>query len=197
KVYFADNKLIGDIRTDLHREEVKLENVAETLTNAVIATEDELFYDHNGVVPKAIVRAMFQEVSNSDTKTGGSTLTQQLIKNQILTNDVSFDRKAKEILLAMRLENFFEKDEIMEAYLNIVPYGRDASGKNIAGIQTASQGVFGEDPEELNVAQSAFLAGIPQNPFAYTPFTADGEIKDDHGLALGKERMKTVLKRMH
>src|SRR5699024_6508787 len=72
-----------------------------------------------------------------------------------------------------------------------------ASGKNIAGIQTASQGVFGEDSEELNVAQSAFLAGIPQNPFAYTPFTADGEIKDEDGLALGKERMKTVLKRMH
>src|SRR5699024_12405880 len=94
------------------------------------------------------------------SQTGGSTLTQQLIKNQILTNEVSFDRKAKEILLAMRLENFFEKDEIMEAYLNIVPYGRDAYGKNIAGIQTASQGVLGEDPEELNVAQSAFLAGI-------------------------------------
>src|SRR5699024_12762670 len=93
-------------------------------------------------------------------------------------------------------ENFFEKDEIMEAYLNIVPYGRDAFGKNIAGIQTALQGVFGEDPEELNVAQSAFLAGIPQNQFAYTPFTADGAIKDEDGLALGKERKKTVLKRM-
>src|SRR5699024_2721558 len=103
----------------------------------------------------------------------GSTLTQQLIKNQILTNEVSFDRKAKEILLAMRLENFFEKDEIMEAYLNIVPYGRDASGKNIGGIHTASQGVYGDVTEELNVAQSAFLACIPQNPFAYTPFTAD------------------------
>src|SRR5699024_11726759 len=100
--------------------------------------------------------------SNINKQTCGSMLNQQLIKNQILTNELSFDRKAKEILLAMRLENFSEKDEIMEAYLNIVPYGRDASGKNIAGIQTASQGVFGEDPEELNVAQSAFLAGIPQ-----------------------------------
>src|SRR5699024_10015017 len=145
--------------------------------------EDEHFYEHNGEAPKAVIRAMYQEVSNTGTQTGGSTLTQQLIKNQILPNDMSFDRKAKEIQVNMRLDNFLEKDEIMEAYLNIDPYGRDASGKNIAGIQTASQGVFGEDPEELNVAPSAFLAGIPQNPFAYTPFTADGEIKDEDGLA--------------
>lgn len=196
KVYFADNKLIGDIRTDLHREEVKLENVAETLTNAVIATEDELFYDHNGVVPKAIVRAMFQEVSNSDTKTGGSTLTQQIIKNQILTNEVSFDRKAKEILLAMRLENFFEKEQILEAYLNIIPYGRNASGDNIAGIQTAAKGVFGVKAEELTLPQAAFLAGIPKNPYAYTPFKQNGDIKDEDGLKLGLDRMKTVLSRM-
>src|SRR5699024_10220799 len=148
---------------------------------------------HNGVVPKAIIRAMYQEVANTGSQTGGSTLTQQLIKNQILTNEVSFDRKAKAILLAMRLENFFEKDEIMEAYLNIVPYGRDASGKNIAGIQTASQGVFGEDPEELNVAQSAFLAGIPQTPFAYTPFTADGEIRDEERVDGDRGRTTTVV----
>lgn len=197
KLYFADNKYIGDIRADLHREEIKLENVSELLTQAVIATEDELFYEHNGVVPKAIVRAMYQEVSNSDTKTGGSTLTQQLIKNQILTNEVSFERKAKEILLAMRLEHFFEKDEILEAYLNIVPYGRDASGQNIAGIQTAAQGVFGVDAKDLTLPQAAFLAGIPQNPYAYTPFQTSGELKDEEGLAQGLNRMKTVLKRMY
>src|SRR5699024_7220848 len=127
---------------------------------------------------------MYQEVATTGSQTAGSTLTQQLIKNKTSTHEKSFARKANDIASAMRLENFFDKDEIMEEYLNIVPYGRDASGKNIAGIQTASQGVFGEDPEELNVAQSAFLAGIPQNPFAYTPFTADGEIKDEDGLAL-------------
>src|SRR5690625_5060867 len=196
KVYFADNKLIGDIRTDLHREEVKLENVAETLTNAVIATEDELFYDHNGVVPKAIIRAMFQEVSNSDTKTGGSTLTQQIIKNQILTNEVSFDRKTKEILLAMRLENFYDKDEILEAYLNVIPYGRNSSGRNIAGIQTAAQGVFGVDASELNLAQSAYLAGLPQSPSYYTPFVRTGGLKDKEAIEPGVQRMKTVLNRM-
>src|SRR5690625_1951691 len=197
KLYFAGEEYIGDIRADLHREEIELDHVSESVIQAVIATEDELFYEHNGVVPKAIIRAMFQEVTNSEVKSGGSTLTQQLIKNQILTNEVSFERKAKEILLAMRLENFFEKDEILEAYLNIVPYGRDASGQNIAGIQTAAQGVFGVDASELTVPQAAFLAGIPQNPFAYTPFDKDGELKDDEGLARGLSRMETVLKRMY
>lgn len=197
KLYFANNKYIGDIRADLHREEVDLENVSELLTQAVVATEDELFYEHKGVVPKAIVRALYQEVSNSETKTGGSTLTQQLIKNQILTNEVSFERKAKEILLALRLENFFEKDEILEAYLNIVPYGRDASGQTIAGIQTAAKGVFGVDAKDLNLPQAAFLAGIPQNPYAYTPFQSGGELKDEEDLEQGINRMKTVLKRMY
>src|SRR5690625_5133438 len=197
RLYFADNKYIGDIRADLHREEIDLANVSENTIQAVIATEDEMFYEHKGVVPKAIVRAMYQEVSNSDTKTGGSTLTQQLIKNQILTNEVSFERKAKEILLAMRLEHFFEKDEILEAYLNIVPYGRDASGQNVAGIQTAAEGIFGVDANELTLPQAAFLAGLPQNPYAYTPFETSGEVKEEENLAQGLNRMKTVLKRMY
>src|SRR5690625_4861603 len=145
KLYFADEKYIGDVRSDLHREETTLDKVADVVIDAVVATEDEFFYDHQGIVPKAIVRAIFQEATNSDTKTGGSTLTQQLIKNQILTNEVSFERKAKEIVLALRLENYFEKEEILEAYLNVIPYVRDASGQNIAGIQTAAKWVFGVD----------------------------------------------------
>src|SRR5690625_1323012 len=197
KLYFANNKYIGDIRSDLHREEIELEDVSELVIQAVLATEDQLFYEHNGIVPKAIVRALYQEVANSDARTGGSTLTQQLIKNQILTNEVSFERKAKEILLAMRLENFFEKDEILEAYLNIIPYGREASGRNIAGIQTAAKGVFGVEASELNLPQAAFLSGIPQNPYAYTPFLNTGEIKEEESLELGLNRMKTVLKRMY
>jgi len=196
KLYFADNIYFGDIRSDLHREEVDLEDVSETLINAVIATEDQNFYEHNGVVPRAIVRAMAQEVVDLGTQTGGSTLTQQLIKNQILTNEVSFDRKAKEILLAMRLEKFFDKDEILEAYLNVIPYGRNSSGRNIAGIQTAAQGVFGVDASELNLAQSAYLAGLPQSPSYYTPFVRTGGLKDKEAIEPGVQRMKTVLNRM-
>ncbi len=139
---------------------------------------------------------MFQELTGAATQTGGSTLTQQIIKNQILTNEVSFDRKAKEILLALRVENFLEKDEILEAYLNIVPFGRDANGRNISGVQTATEGIFGVNANEVNLAQAAFIAGLPQSPIMYSPFTNGGQVKSAEGLAPGLERMKTVLDRM-
>ncbi|WP_343042034.1 transglycosylase domain-containing protein [Ornithinibacillus caprae] len=197
RLYFANNVYLGDIRSDIHREETTLDEISVTLKDAVIATEDEYFETHNGIVPKAIVRALLQEFTNSDMKSGGSTLTQQLIKNQILTNEVSFERKAKEILLALRLERFFEKDEILEAYLNIVPYGRDASGRNIAGIQTAAQGIFGLNADEVNIAQAAYLAGLPQSPSQYTPFASGGGLKDEEGIQPGLTRMKVVLHRMY
>lgn len=119
-----------------------------------------------------------------------------MIKNQILTNEVSYERKAKEILLAMRIEHFMTKEEILEAYLNIIPYGRNSSGNNIAGIATAAEGIFGVKPEELNLAQAAYIAGIPQAPFTYTPFKQTGELKDEAGLKPGIDRMKIVLYRM-
>ncbi|WP_067727512.1 transglycosylase domain-containing protein [Oceanobacillus damuensis] len=197
KLYFADNVYFGDVRSDIYREETTLEEVSPILLQAVIATEDEYFSEHNGVVPKAIMRAVIQEVTNASVQTGGSTLTQQLIKNQILTNEVSFERKAKEILLAMRLEQFFEKDEILEAYLNIIPYGRNSSGRNIAGIQTAAQGIFSVDADEVNLPQAAYLAGLPQSPSAYTPFVNTGGLKEEEAIQPGLNRMKTVLDRMY
>lgn len=197
KLYFADDVYFGDINSDIHREETTLENISPILTQAVIATEDEYFNEHKGIVPKAILRAMVQEVTNSSIQTGGSTLTQQLIKNQILTDEVSFERKAVEMLLALRLERFFEKEEILEAYLNIVPYGRDASGRNIAGVQTASKGIFGIDADEVNLPQAAYLAGLPQSPSSYTPFVNSGGLKDEAGIQPGINRMKTVLNRMY
>jgi len=193
-MYFADGVYLGRFRSELDREAVRLADVSPYVVQAVVATEDEHFYEHDGVVPKAVIRAMFQEVTNSPIKSGGSTLTQQLVKNQMLTSEVSFERKAKEMLLALRLERFLSKEEILEAYLNVVPFGRSSSGRNIAGIQAAAQGVFGVDAKELNLAQAAFLAGLPQNPFVYTPFAADGSLKQD--LSAGLERMKTVLYRM-
>ncbi|MGG0717361.1 transglycosylase domain-containing protein [Robertmurraya massiliosenegalensis] len=194
-LYFADNVYLGKLRTDLEREEVKIEDVSDFLIKAVVATEDEYFYEHDGVVPKAIMRAVFQEVTNSAVQTGGSTLTQQLIKNQILTNEVSFERKAKEILLALRLEKFFDKEEILEAYLNVSTFGRNSSGRNIGGVQAAAKGVFGVTAKELTLPQAAFIAGLPQSPFGYTPFTNKGEIKNN--LEPGITRMKTVLQRMY
>ncbi|WP_246197127.1 transglycosylase domain-containing protein [Cytobacillus depressus] len=196
-LYFSDNVYLGKLRTDLDREEVKLENVSQFLIDAVVATEDEYFYEHDGVVPKAIMRAIFQEVTNSSVQSGGSTLTQQLIKNQLLTNEVSFERKAKEILLALRLEKFFDKKEILEAYLNVSTFGRNSSGRNIAGVQAAAKGIFGVNAKDLNIPQAAFIAGLPQSPFGYTPFTQAGELKKPEGIEPGLTRMKTVLKRMY
>jgi penicillin-binding protein 1B len=195
ELYFANDEYLGTLRTDLEREEVQLSNVSQHLIDAVVSTEDEYFYDHNGVVPKAIMRALFQEFTNAAVQTGGSTLTQQLIKNQILTNEVSFERKAKEILLALRLEKFFDKDEILEAYLNVSTFGRNSSGRNIAGVETAAKGLFGVSAKDLSLPQAAYIAGLPQSPFGYTPFTQEGKLKNN--LEPGLTRMKTVLKRMY
>lgn len=196
EMYFADNIYIGNVRTDLDRREIALDQISPYVIDAVLATEDEYFRDHKGIVPKALIRGVLQDVTNSSSQTGGSTLTQQLVKNQILTNEVSYERKAKEILLAMRLEHFMSKDEILEAYLNVIPYGRNASGRNIAGIETAAQGVFGVHAKDLTLEQAAFLSGIPQNPFTYTPFTNSATVKSDEFLKAGLLRMKTVLDRM-
>jgi penicillin-binding protein 1B len=195
ELYFSNNVYLGKLKSDLEREEVKIDQVSDYLINAVIATEDEYFYKHNGVVPKAVFRALYQEVTNSPVQSGGSTLTQQLIKNQILTNEVSFQRKAIEILLALRLEKFFDKKEILEAYLNVATFGRNSSGRNIAGVQAAAKGIFGKDVSELTLPQAAFIAGLPQSPFGYTPFTNKGDLKSN--LKPGLTRMKTVLNRMY
>jgi penicillin-binding protein len=195
EVYFADEVYLGKLKSDLEREEVSIDKVSKHLKNAVIATEDEYFYEHDGVVPKAILRAIYQEFSNATVQSGGSTLTQQLIKNQILTNEVSFERKAKEILLALRVEKFFEKEEILETYLNVSTLGRNSSGRNIAGVESAAEGIFGVEAKDLTLPQSAFIAGLPQSPFGYTPYTQNGKLKENQ--KPGINRMKTVLKRMY
>lgn len=197
EVFFAGNVPMGKLRSDIIREEVKLEEVSPYVIQAVIATEDQNFYEHKGIVPKSTLRALLQAFTNASTQTGGSTLTQQLVKNQILSSEVSFERKAKEILLALRLERFFSKEEILEAYLNVSSFGRNSSGQNIAGVQAAAQGIFGVDAKDLNLPQAAFIAGLPQSPNGYTPFTRDGELKSPEGLKPGLDRMRTVLSRMH
>lgn len=196
EIYFADDIYIGKLRTDLDRRETSLSAISPHVINAVLATEDEYFREHNGIVPKAVFRGLLQDITNSSTQTGGSTLTQQLIKNQVLTNEVSYERKAKELLLAMRLEHFMTKEEILEAYLNIIPYGRNSSGRNIAGIETAADGIFGVKAKDLTIPQAAYIAGIPQAPYAYTPFTNTGVLKSEEALQPGIDRMKTVLYRM-
>ncbi|TCI64806.1 transglycosylase domain-containing protein [Exiguobacterium sp. SH3S1] len=194
-IYFGSGERIGNYTTDEVRVPITVDKVSPFVVDALLATEDVEFYEHDGVVPKATLRAILQEATGSEERTGGSTLTQQLIKNQMLTNEVSFERKAKEILLALRLEKAMDKDEILNAYLNVVSFGRNSMGRNISGIEAASRGVFNTSAEKLTLPQAAFLSGIPKNPFLYTPYYQGGVIKEDVSPAIN--RMKTVLNRMY
>lgn len=194
-IYYANGEKIANVQADVVRSVTELSEVSPFIIDGLIATEDEHFYEHPGVMPKAILRATLQSVLSLGAATGGSTLTQQLVKQRLLTNDVTFFRKANEILLALRLENFFSKDEILIAYLNVSPFGRNNSGENVAGIAKASEGVFGKKTNEVNLPQAAFLVGLPQNPYGYTPYDQHGKLRDDH--SAGIERMKEVLFRMY
>ena len=194
--YYQDGTKISDVNTDELRIVKPLSEISQYVKDGIIATEDSSFYDHNGIVPKALIRALLQEVASSDSgATGGSTLTQQLIKQQILTSEVTFKRKANEILYALRLEKHFTKDQILEAYLNVSPFGRNNNGLNIAGIEEAAQGVFGVSAKDLTLPQAAYLVGMPQNPIVYTPYTNIATLKED--VSAGVERMKTVLFSMY
>ena len=161
---------------------------------AVVATEDEYFYKHHGVVPKAVVRALLSEAIGGGGG-GGSTLTQQLVKQQILSSETTFKRKANEILLALEVEKNFSKDEIITMYLNVSPFGRNNHGQNIAGVQEAAMGIFGKNASDLNLPQAAFIAGLPQSPIIYSPYTNDGQLKND--FTYGLKRKNVVLFSMY
>ena len=130
-----------------------------------LTAEGSLFFQHNGILPKAVLRAIGQDIFNSMDATGGSTITQQLVKNQVLTNKKTYNRKANELVLSMRAEKILTKDEILYTYLNIVPFGRDYNGTNISGIGSAAYSIFGKPAEDLNIAESAYLVGLLQSPY--------------------------------
>ena len=194
-LYYANNVEISDVRSDLFRTPIGIENVSPLIIQGVVATEDENFFIHEGIVPKSIIRAGLQELSGAPVVTGGSTLTQQLVKQQILSAEVTHARKAVEILYATHLENLVEKDEILEAYLNVSPFGRNNLGQNIAGIEEAAQGIFGVSASDVNLPQAAFLAGLPQSPIAYSPYNQYGEVKED--VSAGIYRQQEVLYSMY
>ncbi|MCY1608183.1 penicillin-binding protein [Staphylococcus pettenkoferi] len=171
-------------------------SVNNHVVDALLASEDTSFYHHKGVLPKALFRAMFQDIFNAPVSSGGSTITQQLVKNQVLSNEKTYSRKANEIVLAMRTEHVLSKKEILYTYLNIVPFGRDFKGINISGIAPASYSLFGKSPNELNVAESAYLIGLLQSPYTYTPYHEDGTLKTKARLQVGIDRQHYVLRRM-
>ena len=195
EVYFGSGEKLGTINSELIRKTVSYDELGDNVINAAIASEDSNFYSNNGIEILGLLRAIYSEVTGSYTS-GGSTITQQLVKNQLLDNSRSYERKAKEILLALRVNNNFSKREILENYLNVASFGKNSLGQNISGIETAAQGVFGAHSKDLNIAQAAYLIGFVQSPFKYTPFDSAGNIRPDDELQAGIERQKYVLSRM-
>lgn len=190
----GEKELIGMLRADEDRRFIEYEEMPQYFIDAVVAIEDSSFWEHKGINPKALTRAILQDILNSDVQTGGSTITQQLAKNTFYTFDKSYERKAKEIFLALRIERFMDKEDIFTAYANKIPFGKAANLNNVYGIQAAAKGYFNKDAKDLNLAESAFLAGIPQRPTAYSSFNSSGF--DEEGYNLAIDRQKLVLRRM-
>lgn len=177
KYQIDENKLVdvqhATIYLDANNEELfslnedvkitKIDEISRNLNNALIAIEDKRFYSHNGVDYKALLRASVNNIKTLSFKEGGSTITQQLIKNTHLTQDKNLKRKIIEISLAKKLEKKFSKEEILEKYLNTVYFGN-----NCYGITSASKHYFNKKPKELTLSESAFLAGIIKAPSYYT-----------------------------
>ena len=197
EIVYADGSVIASIESDLLRTSVSSEEISDNLKKAIIATEDEHFLEHNGVVPKAVIRATLGTFAGLGSSSGGSTLTQQLIKQQVVGDAPTLARKATEIVDALALERSMSKDEILTTYLNVAPFGRNHKGQNIAGAQQAAEGIFGIDANKLSIPQAAFLAGLPQSPITYSPYENTGELKSDEDLKLGLKRGKDVLYNMY
>ena len=161
--YVIDRNLKQYIMT-INKNYVTIDEIPRNLQDTLILVEDRKFYCHGGYDPKAIARAFVVNVKARDIKEGGSTITQQLVKNLFLSSEQSITRKIKEIILAVKLENTYSKEEIMEMYLNVIYYGNGAYG-----VQNASKLYFNKNVWSLSKEEIAMLVGIPQAPNLYNP----------------------------
>ena len=195
-VYFNDETLVGQLRTDEDRIVITYDDIPQIAIDALVATEDSHFFEHPGIDAWGLGRAVKEKLFNEDTQTGGSTLTQQLARRVFLNLDRTDSRKIKEIFLSLRMERFLKKEEIITAYLNKMPFGNGSNGYQVFGIQAAAKGIFGiEDLSKLNIAQAAYLAGLPQLPSTYTAFTGSGQ-HNEKGIGNAIKRQNVVLSRM-
>ena len=166
RLYDANGVLLDEIHGEEHRRYLTLDQIPQNFLNAVIAVEDSEFYNHNGVNFRSVGRAAWRNVRSREIQEGASTITMQLVKNMFLTNERTFERKAKEVVLAQRLEERLSKEEILELYVNVVAFG-----DNAYGIDVASENYFRKTPAELTLAEATFLAGIIKGPSFYSPRT--------------------------
>lgn len=182
-IYDNRGRLLYEIYREQNRTPIKLEELPSYIYQATIAIEDKDFYKHNGIsLGSGVLRALKEMLLNHKLQ-GGSTITQQLVKSALLTPERTIQRKIKEMILALWAERLYTKDQILEMYLNQVPYGGSAYG-----IEEASKIYFNKNAKDLSIAEAAFLAGLPQSPTVYSPYT-------DPQLAVN--RRNTVLQAMN
>lgn len=164
-VYDMDNKKVRDISGSEHRKIIKIENIPKNVQNAFIATEDVRFFEHHGIDFKRIAGAAVANVKEGFGAEGGSTITQQVVKNSFLSPEKTLKRKIQEAYLAVQLERRYSKEEILEMYLNKVYFGQGAYG-----VATAAETYFNKSVKKLTISEAALLAGLPQRPSEYDPF---------------------------
>ena len=164
-VYAADGSLLGGIPAERNRQVVSLDRVSGWMPRATVAIEDRRFYDHSGIDPEGIARAVVRDVQAGEVVEGGSTITQQLVRNLYISQERTVERKLKEACLAVKLDRAWSKEQVIESYLNSVYYGHLAYG-----IEAAAQTYFAKSAKNLTLGESALLAGLTQAPSAYDPF---------------------------
>lgn len=179
----AGETLLYEVHGDIKRTLIPLPEISEYAQQATISAEDKNFYKHFGFDPQGVTRALFRNVKKSGDLQGGSTITQQLVKNAVLSPEKTVTRKVKELILAVEIEFLYSKDDILQMYLNEIPYGNNAYG-----VEAAAQTFFDKQAKDLNLAESALLASLPKAPTYYSPFGAN---TDDL-----KARQEWVLDRM-
>ncbi|OGC68711.1 hypothetical protein A2415_02035 [candidate division WWE3 bacterium RIFOXYC1_FULL_39_7] len=185
RFYDRNGKLLYELFGDKNRTLIGLEEISPHVLHATLATEDSDFYIHRGFSMRGMARALKNMVFGESLQSG-STITQQVIKNTLLTSEQTLPRKIKELILSLQLENKYSKDQILQMYLNESPYG----GQNY-GILSAAKAYFNKHPKDLTVAESAYLAGLPQRPSYYSHFAGDpqaGQERKDYVLYLMNER---------
>lgn len=183
QIYDRNNVLLYTIYGDRNQTFVPLEKIPKNFQNATIAIEDKDFYHHGAIDIRGIGRSLYSIIVHKQLQ-GGSTLTQQLVKNSLLTPERTIIRKVKEVILSFATEALYPKNKILEMYLNQVPYGGTSYG-----AEAAARTFFGKSIKDLSLAQSAFLAGLPEAPSTLSPFGSHPE--------LGRERQMETLKKMH
>jgi len=185
KIYDRENKaLLYEIHGEEKRTLIAYSDIPQVAKNATIVAEDTEFYNHSGINFRGILRAILADIKDKKVLEGGSSITQQLIKNAYLTPERTIGRKIKELILAITLEKKYSKDEILNFYLNQIPYG-----SNSYGIEAAAQTYFNKSAKDLSTAEAVYLAAMPKAPSYYSPYGNHGdELKDRANYILGRLR---------